>query len=264
VDEDREKMKRQHPTDANRIRNKKGQYERGILPDRISVCPICGETIIQKRIFRVQKYCSKECAAAAIKKKIIKKCEFCGKPIFVKPHQKDRKKYCSKECQHKARKIPGNINDGSFKKGRDVPLEHRGLSWKNRKKGKGLYTPLEIQRDRIRAWANTPEQRQKQIEYVKNNPEKRKRICSGYTQRANRAYVIACNSQRAGSLFTGIKKENISEELIEIVRQRIIAKRILKQFKQWRKERENESGNTDVYGEQLTNEKDHEGHIQAG
>jgi hypothetical protein len=62
----------------------------------------------------------------------------------------------------------------------------------------------------------------------------------------------------------GIENKDIIPEMIELKRQQIIMKRTLKQFKQWRKERENESGNTDVYGEQLTNEKDHEGHIQAG
>jgi hypothetical protein len=51
---------------------------------------------------------------------------------------------------------------------------------------------------------------------------------------------------------------NITPETIELKRQQIIMKRTLKQFKQWRKENENESNHTDVHGKQHADEENHE------
>lgn len=58
-----------------------------------------------------------------------------------------------------------------------------------------------------------------------------------------------------------LKDDNASPEMIELVRQRIIMKRTLSEFKKWRKA--NESNYADVYGKQCTNEENHEGRVQA-
>lgn len=63
-----------------------------------------------------------------------------------------------------------------------------------------------------------------------------------------------------------IYRSNYISQPIEIAlkRQQIIAKRTLREFKQWRKEREDESNYADVYGKQFTDEKDYEGQLQNG
>jgi hypothetical protein len=50
----------------------------------------------------------------------------------------------------------------------------------------------------------------------------------------------------------GFLPDQITPELIELKRQQILAKRLLKQLKQWRET--NESDNADVQGQQRTNE----------
>ena len=59
----------------------------------------------------------------------------------------------------------------------------------------------------------------------------------------------------------GVNRESITHEMIELKRQQIIMKRTLKEFKQWRKEQENEPNYTNVYGEQHTDEENHEGRV---
>jgi hypothetical protein len=59
------------------------------------------------------------------------------------------------------------------------------------------------------------------------------------------------------------RKKYICQYTIELKRQQIIMIRTLKQFKQWRKEQENEPNHTDVYGKQFTDEENHEGRISA-
>ncbi len=61
----------------------------------------------------------------------------------------------------------------------------------------------------------------------------------------------------------GMAARDVSEEMITLKRQQIIMIRTLKQFKQWRKEQENEPNHTDVYGKQFTDEENHEGRISA-
>jgi hypothetical protein len=56
-------------------------------------------------------------------------------------------------------------------------------------------------------------------------------------------------------------KKYICQYTIELKRQQIIAKRTLKEFKQWRKEQENEPDYTNVYGEQHADEENHEGRV---
>lgn len=60
------------------------------------------------------------------------------------------------------------------------------------------------------------------------------------------------------------QKKIINNDTIELKRQQIIAVRILKELKQRRKEREDESNYTDVYGKQQPNEKNYEGQLQDG
>jgi hypothetical protein len=50
---------------------------------------------------------------------------------------------------------------------------------------------------------------------------------------------------------------------IELKRQQIIMKRTLKEFKQWRKGKENESNHADVYGIEQSDEINHEGRLQT-
>jgi len=57
------------------------------------------------------------------------------------------------------------------------------------------------------------------------------------------------------------KRNNIPEEMIDLIRQRIIMKRNLKAFKQWRQK--NEPNNQDVHGEQRPDEKNHEGQLST-
>jgi len=63
-------------------------------------CRQCG------REFRVRKgdkskYCSKECRIKSRIKTVTKLCEWCGKPMVVKPSVAKRQRFCSVECKHK-------------------------------------------------------------------------------------------------------------------------------------------------------------------
>ena len=64
-----------------------------------------------------------------------------------------------------------------------------------------------------------------------------------------------------GNIWKCMKIRDPSEELIETVRQRILMKRNLKQFKQWREQ--NEPGNPDVQGKQQADESDYEGRVSV-
>lgn len=66
-------------------------------------CPICGKLFKANTHGRPRKYCSKECRRQAefkIRKenrKIIQKCQYCGKTF-----EGNKRKYCSTECYEKA------------------------------------------------------------------------------------------------------------------------------------------------------------------
>lgn len=69
-------------------RNKKGKYVK---------CANCGKEVYRyPRSLRKSKlfYCSQEC----LKKRIKKKCLFCGKTFSLPPWQAKRRKYCSFKC----------------------------------------------------------------------------------------------------------------------------------------------------------------------
>jgi len=77
---------------------------------------------------------------------------------------------------------------------------------------------------------------------------------NGKTQK-HKNLVISYMKRRRDTLSSGYIAEKlnrsrlpVSPETIELKRQQIIMKRTLKQFKQWRKENENESNHSNVYG----------------
>lgn len=106
------------------------------------------------------------------------------------------------------------------------------------------------------------------INYSRHIDDHRKRaIANGKTQK-HKSLVISYMKRRREALKDPyiIEKLNrqgavITTETIELKRQQITAKRTLRQFKQWRKENENESNHTDVHGKQFTDEENHEGRV---
>lgn len=262
-------MKRQHPTDPNRIRNDKGQYEKGSLPDRISQCHKCGKTFVQKRILRVQKYCSIECAHTALQERTLHQCANCGKDIFIKPYQLNRKKYCSKKCQHEGRilqkgdfrvcKICGQGYDiNEFVKvkdrqsGRGYICRHCACSYQKARYARGIvyvkkgrfilseYERGEHRKRSIRKYNSKPEIVIKIREY--SNRKKRE-----WTENLHDLYIKACLYQAYN-----VKSSEATPETIELKRQQIMAKRTLKKLKEWRAK--HESDRNVISGEQREDE----------
>jgi len=79
----------------------------------------------------------------------------------------------------------------------------------------------------------------------------------------SRLYMKKAVSECKDYYIKKLLPADATHDMVELKRQAITMKRTLKQFKQWRKEQENEPDYTNVYGEQHTDEENHEGRISA-
>lgn len=114
---------------------------------------------------------------------------------------------------------------------------------------------------------NREKTRQFSRDWFVNNREKRREYVEAHRDMYSKASSKCCMKER--ELLTDPyirrylkkRKEVETPQIIELIRQRITMKRTLKEFKQWRKEQENEPNYTDVYGKQFTDEENHEGRV---
>lgn len=81
------------------------------------------------------------------------------------------------------------------------------------------------------------------------------------SRRCGKIRVGTCCDSYVVNLLKARGTKKITPELIELARQGVLAKRLLKQFIIWRKV--SEPDNQDVHGKQRENEEDHGGRIQA-
>jgi len=237
-----------------------------------AICTVCGKPY-QARRDGFKKYCSPRCMGIGQQKRLSIKCEYCGRIIDIPESRYGRTRFCSMECSNTYKKgksfseetqfMKGHTswnkstkgmtkeNSGSFKKGHIMPDCWKGLAGKA-KKGK-IYVPLDKQRERKVNYllANKDKLNKYSREWARNHKSTRNEIARKYIERLPNPVVIS-NMTGRGKRYYGVDKKNITLEEIEIVRQRMIAKRTLKQLKEWRKE--HESDRDVISGEQRKDE----------
>lgn len=65
----------------------------------VSVCPQCGRKFKTRNHNKI--YCSKKCQYEAQKKAVVKRCEWCGKPMELLPCIAKIRRFCSVDCKIK-------------------------------------------------------------------------------------------------------------------------------------------------------------------
>ena len=91
----------------------------------LTKCIVCGKKLIKEK--NQNKFCSRQCWNIFQNKKVIKKCENCGKKIEVKRYRKDRINFCSHNCYWEWLKGKPNKSKTKFQKGH-IPW-NKGRHW---------------------------------------------------------------------------------------------------------------------------------------
>ncbi len=232
-------------------------------------CVICGKQVLTRT--NVRKYCSEKCKQEGRKrvsklyqrhihpvKMIIVRCPTCGKEFETRDRGKSKgmQKYCSIKCRQKY------IQRAKYKCkcivcGREFMSSRRTTKTCS---SKCLHKQMFGRKKEIIC----PVCMESRMVYEKAVVVKGKDVAMCDSCRSKLDNIKIRKELKDSYIISDLRKRGEPEtpEIIELTRQRIIMKRTLKQFKKWREE--NEPNHTDVYGEQFTDEEDHEGHIQAG
>lgn len=226
----------------------KGKIKKYYTPVAIRemTCQICGKKFLAKI---KRKYCGKVCQNKASYKRTIvimkKKCPICGcgfERLSGCNALGTRTKYCSRECRLKYQ------NREKYEK--VCCVCGKEFISKNITKKTCSKTCTGVLLGSYITGRHTPES-------IKTNRVMRRRR----QEAKDRARLSNREIKRRIYVLYGLQIKEIQGEFIELKRQQIIMKRTLKEFKQWRKENENESNHTDVHGKQFTDEENHEGRV---
>lgn len=117
----------------------------------------------------------------------------------------------------------------------------------------------ERKRKTDREWhiKNKESTNKQQYERIRNNSD----LWARQLKRCRQTNERLTDSVVRGNIWKSLKIKHPSMQLMDVYREMVIMKRTLRQFKQWRKENENESNHTDVHGKQFTDEENHEGRV---
>jgi hypothetical protein len=256
-------MKRQHPTDPNLFWCTKCQTWRKKNTEmnaKSSWCKKCRNQSQKDRYLKnPQKYrdISKIRRELGLQKrgKVKTVCVQCKKEYFGR---KDGSlKFCSKKCAGEWHKKRITFQCPSCGLGFELPLCRMSDGHMHfcSKKCRNHYNSLISKKyGAIYGFKKGHESPRKGTIIVPMDVQKEKRRTNYNKRRDNLlgsylAQIIRANKQEA------------TPTTIELTRQRIIMKRTLKEFKQWRKEQENESDDTDVHGKQREDEENYEGRV---
>lgn len=227
-------MKRQHPNNPDLFwcprchsYKPKSEYheykENGLVK---SYCKLCKkEWAIEYRKTHEQK------------REILKKCELCGKDFYT---YSSTVKTCSIEC---ARLV---VYGDKIKVLCPICGKERIVFEKTRARH-GYITDV----------CQNCHNKERLKNRIKENSDLADRIKNKQKVRQKRNILNLSN----GIVAAKLRAVNcpVTPDTLELRRQQILMRRTLKQFKQWRKGKEDESNYTDVHGEQCKNEADHEG-----
>ena len=218
---------------ASQKQNKLRMMRRNPCRIEKAKCAFCGKdyeiirgAYVEKKKMGKSKYCSDECRIKYNSRvKYTRNCIICGQKFRTAS-------YVTKTCSDKCRKIA--TNDKKIERKCPICGKSRLVYEQTRQHGD---LPTDLLCERCSSLARERNKRKVDSEEINDN------------------YIKDL-----------LRKQNkiISSETIEFKRHHIIMQRTLKQFKKYRKEKENESDHTDVQGKQQANEQDYERRVQTG
>ena len=218
------------------------------------ICQQCGKKAFV-RTDGAMKFCSKKCVGKSQRKRIVKICNICGKSfeVPISANRNDRRKYCSKECRDKSQEGKSISTKTEFKKGH-IP-KNKGVPQIILKNNKRICKECEIEKDiseftKNETYVYGREYRCKKCasEYVcsryyaipfekrsirtvpiltkEQRKKNRKKVSKEYVKRLNDGYIKSVLHNQYG-----LMPKETTPELIELKREHLKRKRLIKQRK---------------------------------